>query len=68
MDNYEYCEKCDKKINDFKVVGDDDGTTIYCCECYDKRKKLDDNLAEFVIKHNINLAKFYKNVEKECKG
>jgi hypothetical protein len=29
---------------------------------------LDDSLKEFVLKNKINLAKFYKSVEKECKG
>ena len=68
MNNYEYCEKCDKKIMDFRVIEDDDGNTIYCEECYIKRKTLDDNLKEFVRNNKIDLAKFYKKVEKECKG
>ena len=68
MDNFEYCEKCDKKVFDFKVIEDQEGNTIYCNECYKKRKELDDNLKQFVANNNINLAKFYKQVEKECKG
>ncbi len=67
MDNFEYCEKCDKRINDFRVVADDDGNTIYCNECYEKRQKLDENLKEFISKNKIDLAKFYRQVEKECK-
>ena len=38
MDNYEYCEKCDKKVIDFRVIEDQEGNTIYCNECYKKRK------------------------------
>ena len=68
MDNFEYCEKCDKKVFDFKVIEDQEGNTIYCNECYKKRKELDDNLKELVANNRINLAKFYKRVEKECKG
>jgi hypothetical protein len=68
MNNYEFCEKCDKKVIDFRVIEDDEGNTIYCEECYKKRKDLDDSLKEFVLKNKINLAKFYKSVEKECKG
>ncbi len=68
MNNYEQFEKCDKKIRDFRVIEDDDGSTIYCEECYIKRKTLDDNLKEFVRNNKIDLAKFYKKVEKECKG
>jgi hypothetical protein len=68
MDNFEYCEKCDKKIIDFRVIEDQEGNTIYCNECYKKRKELDDILKEFVANNHINLAKFYEQVEKECRG
>lgn len=68
MDINEYCEKCDKQVNDFKVIEDDDGNTIYCKECYKKRIELDENLKQFVIKNKINLKKFNKEIEKECKG
>ena len=68
MNNCEYCEKCDKQVIDFRVIEDQEGNTIYCEDCYKKRKEWDDNLREFVLKNHINLAKFYKQVEKECKG
>jgi deoxyribodipyrimidine photolyase len=51
-----------------RVIEDQEGNTIYCNECYKKRKELDDNLKEFLANNHINLAKFYKQVEKECRS
>jgi len=68
MNNCEYCEKCDKCVSDFRVFEDADGNTIYCNDCYNKRQELDESLRQFVIKNKIDLKKFYKQVEKECRG